>query len=107
MAGGPCFCLFLPVPERRVPRPCVVCKGGMRCCLYYVLCHAARPASHLRRPSPALYHLFVLPPIASSAHRAQPRPFSLESGADSRPLWLRGRGICCHARTHPPAHHRT
>ncbi len=55
-----------------MPRPCVLCKGGTRCCLYYFVC-AQRLASHLRRASPALYHLLVLSEIAFSAHRAQPR----------------------------------
>jgi len=54
---------FLPVPEPWVPRPCVLCKGGRRCCLYYFGCHATRLASNLRRPSPALYHLLVLLPF--------------------------------------------
>ncbi len=49
-----------------MPRPCVFCKGGWRYCLYYFACHAARFASHLRRSSPALYHLFVLRQIGFS-----------------------------------------
>ena len=52
----------LPVPELWVPRPCVFCNGGYE---YHEICHAHRAASHLRRSSPALYHLLVLPAIAS------------------------------------------
>jgi REP element-mobilizing transposase RayT len=71
--------LFLPVPEPWVPRPCAVCKGGRRCCLYYFVYHAARPASQLRRPSPALYHLLLLSAIAFAGQRPQPRPLPLDS----------------------------
>src|SRR6202140_4453932 len=106
-AGGPPCCFFFPVPEPWVPRPCAFCKGGWGCCLYHFVCHAARPASHLRRPSPALYHLLVLPPIAFLAHRTLPRPIALDSGTDSAALSFRGRGIRRHAGTHSPAHHRT
>src|ERR1700722_3736364 len=49
-------------------------RGGKRCCRYYLVCHAARLASEIWRSSPALYHVLVLPPIALSAYRAQPRP---------------------------------
>jgi hypothetical protein len=64
-------------------------------------------ASHLRRPSTALYHLLLLSPITFSAHHAQPRPLSHDSGTDPPALPLRCRGIRRHARTHPSAHHRT
>ena len=36
MAGGPASVFSLPVPEPWVPRPCVLCKGGRRRCLYYL-----------------------------------------------------------------------
>src|SRR5271157_4768870 len=36
------FALSRPVPELWVPRPCAFCKGGLRCCLYYFVCHAER-----------------------------------------------------------------
>ncbi len=101
------FVFSLPVPELWVPRACVVCKGGWRCCRYYVLRHATRLASDLRRSSPALYYLLVLSAIAVSEHRVQPGPLHLDSGTDTRTLSLSGRGICRHAGIHPPAHHRT
>ena len=47
---------FLPVPEPWVPRPCVRCKGGRRCCLYYFVGHATRLASNLWHPSPHHLH---------------------------------------------------
>jgi hypothetical protein len=97
-----------PVPSTPLRAgSCAFCKGGRRCCRYYFICHAARPASHLRCPSPALYHLFVLPPIAFLAHRTLPRPLALDSGTDSAALSFRGCGIRCHAGTHSLAHHRT
>src|SRR5579863_7857400 len=59
---------FLPVPELRVPRSCVLCKGGYdaACRMCFIM------PSGLHRSygdaSPALYHLFVLPTIAFSPH---------------------------------------
>ena len=100
--AGP-FQLFFPVPERWVPRPCIFCKGGRRCCLYHFVGHAQRLASHLRRPSPALYYLLVPWAIAFSARPAQLRPLPGDSGTGTPTLSLRGRGLRCHARTHPPA----
>jgi len=69
---------FLPVPELWVPRPCVLGKGGYgaACTMGFVI--AQRPASH----SPALYHLFVLPAIAFSAHGAQLRLLPVNTGTD-------------------------
>src|SRR5712691_1361020 len=48
-----------PTPEQWVPRPCVVCKGGQRCCRCHLVCHATRVASDLPRPPLALYHRLV------------------------------------------------
>ncbi len=82
-------------------RPCIFCKGGRRCCLYHFVGHAQRLASHLRRPSPALYYLLVPWAIAFSARPAQLRPLPGDSGTGPPTLSLRGRGLRCHARTHP------
>ncbi len=100
MAGGPPFEIVPSHTGTWVPRPCVFCKGGTRCCLYHFVCHAQRTASHLRRRSPALYHLFLLSAIAFSAYCPKPRPIPLHSGTDSRSLPLRGRRMRRHARTH-------
>src|SRR5579864_9023157 len=89
-----------------VPHPCVLCKGGQRCCLYHRF-HAERTASHLRRASPALYHLLLLSAIAPSPRRPQPRPLPPHSRTDPPKLQVRGRGIRRHARAHPLAYHRT
>src|ERR1700733_7540989 len=67
------------------------------------ICYAQRPASELRRPSPALYHLLLLPAIAFSRHRAQPRYLPCDSGTDSRALSVRSRRVCRDAGTHSPA----
>src|SRR5579872_3433925 len=34
------------IPQERVPHPCVLCKGGRRCCLHYVTVLTARPNPH-------------------------------------------------------------
>lgn len=62
--------------------------------------YAQWTASYLRCPSPALYHLLVLPALAFSSHRLQPRPPALDSGTDSAALPLRGCRLCGHARAH-------
>jgi hypothetical protein len=91
MAGRPPSPSFsLPVPERwvRCPFGCAQGRllpqfaraGSSAACI--ILCHAARPASQLRRSSPALYHLLVLSATAVSAHCTQPRPLPLDSGTD-------------------------
>src|SRR5580658_8229833 len=49
----------------------------------------------------------MLPAIAFSAHRAQPRLLPFDSGTGSLALPVRGGGICRHAGTHPLARHRT
>jgi hypothetical protein len=71
-----------------MPRPCVLRKGGRRCCLYYLIGHAKRIASDLRRPSLALYHLLVLSAIAFSVHRAA-ATLPLNSRTDSPALSVR------------------
>src|SRR6185437_11828118 len=78
--------------------------GNNACTMGY---HAERIASHLRCPSPALYHLLLLSPITVSAHRVEARPISHDSGTDSPAISLCGRGIRGHARTHSSSHHRT
>jgi hypothetical protein len=40
-AGGPAFLICLAGQPCGVPRPCVLCKGGRRFRLGYVICHAA------------------------------------------------------------------
>jgi REP element-mobilizing transposase RayT len=60
--------------------------------------HAERIASHLRCPSAALYHLFLLSPITFSAHRVEARPISHDSGTDPPAISLCGRGIRGHAK---------
>ena len=57
-------------------------QGRVRCCLYYEFC-AQRPASRLRRSSPALYHLFRPPEIAIPGFGALPRPLLRHSRADA------------------------
>jgi len=98
---------FFPVPKLWVPRPCVSCKGGYRCCRYHGMYHAQRPASHLRCASLALYHLFLLSTIAISEPHPQPRPLPLDSRTGTPAIPIRGCGICRDAGTYPSAHHRT
>src|ERR1700733_4817098 len=96
-----------PVPELWVPRPCVFCKGGRRCCLYYLVCYAQRTAPYIRRSSSALYHLLVLPAIAFPRFRSLSRPLPLDSGTDAPALPFRGGGVCRDAGAHSPALHGT
>jgi len=103
-AGGPLFLRDFPSRYGTLGAPSLrFVQGRARCCLYHVVCHAQRPASHLRRASPALYHVFVLPAIAASGCRAGPRPLPLDSGTDAPRLPFRGRRIRCDAGTHPPS----
>ena len=58
-AGGPPF-RVLPSRSGTVGAPSLrSLQGRVRCCLYQGLVHAQRPASDLRRSSPALYHYLV------------------------------------------------
>jgi len=98
--------LFFPVPKLWVPRPCVFGKGGYLCCRYHGICHAQRLASHLRRASPALYHLLLLSTIAISEPSPQPRllPFHSRTGAPAIPI--RGGWLRRYAGTYSLARHR-
>ena len=50
--------MFFPSRSGTVGAPSLrSLQGRVRCCLYHGVCHAQRPASHLRRSSPALHHL--------------------------------------------------
>src|SRR6476646_6090646 len=57
----PFIWIFLSHFEMWVPRPCAFCKGGYHCRWYHGP-RARRTPPHLRRPSPALYHLLLLSP---------------------------------------------
>ena len=70
-------------------------------------CHAGRPASHLWRSSPALYHQLVLSAPAPARFRSRPRPFSFHSRPDATKVPLRGGRLRGHARTHSSTHHGT
>ncbi len=74
-------------------------QGRVRCCRYYGICHAQRPASHLRRASPALYHLLLLSTIAVSRSCAQPISLPCDSRTGATEIPVRGGGICRNART--------
>ncbi len=64
-------------------------------------CHAYRSAPHLRRSSPALYHLFLLSALAILQLRSQPRLLPHDTRRDSPALPLCSRRICSDAGTYP------
>jgi len=41
-ARGPPLAISVSTISKRVPHPCVSCKGGRRCCLCHLICQAAR-----------------------------------------------------------------
>lgn len=95
------FRFFFPKLERGCPVLTFFARAGHDTdCAMFVM--PKRPASHLRRPPPALYNLFLLSAIAVFANRAQSRPLPLGIGADSRALSHRRRRLRGHAGTHPP-----
>jgi hypothetical protein len=61
--------------------------------LVHIACRARRPASHLPRPSPPLYHLLLLPAIPSSALGGCQTPFSSVRGLNK--LCHEGIGSQC------------
>ena len=81
-------------------------QGRAWCCLYHEFC-ALRLASHLRRSSPALYHLLLLSATAISAQWAQPRSVPLNPRTDAPTLSVRGGWICRHAGAYSPFAHGT
>jgi REP-associated tyrosine transposase len=68
LAGGPAFHVF-PSRSGTLGAPSLrSLQGRVRCCLYHGVGYAQRPASHLRRSSPALYHYL----ITTSCYRRLP-----------------------------------
>jgi len=55
--------LRAPFP-RRVPHPCVFCKGGQRCCVRYLILLWTRDQSHSRRHFPRFQSSPAKQPIA-------------------------------------------
>ena len=100
------LCFSFPVPELGVP-PSLRTLQGRAAMQLVPWGYAPRTASHLWRSSPALYHLLLLPALASFEFRAQSRPLPLDSGTDPRALPLRGRRICRHAGAYSPSPERT
>ena len=97
---------LLPVLRLRVPRPCAFCKGGYDAA-DTMRCYACWLASHLWCASPALYHLFLLSPIAFLPFCPSALPVSIPSGTDPPEIPLCCGGICCDAGTRASADHRT
>jgi hypothetical protein len=111
LAGGPGYCV-LPSRSETAGAPSLRLRSGQALALFARagimlpvswICYAQRPASDLWRSSPALYHLLLLPAIAFSAHRTQPRYLPYDSGTDSRALSLCRRRVCRDAGTHSSA----
>jgi len=75
-------------------------QGREPCCRYHRVSHVALPATLLRRPSPALYHVFLLPAQATSAERGQTRPVLEDSGTGSQALPVCGCWLCGDAGAH-------
>src|SRR5579872_3009099 len=90
---------FFPFMKLWVPRPCVLYKGGYDAADIMV-CHACRPASHLRRSPSALYHQLVLPTPAVPRFGSGAQPLPRHSRRDAIKISLRSRGLRGHARTH-------
>jgi hypothetical protein len=99
MAGVRSFRLLLSFRSETLGAPSLrFLQGRVRCCR--LLGHAQRPAPHLRRASPALHHLLMLPALAFSRYRWQPRLLPLNLRTDLPALSVRGCRACGNAQAH-------
>jgi hypothetical protein len=66
--------LFPLATKQWVPRPCAICKGGLRCCPYIFVCHACEACTRLTRGAweIRLRLHFRLPPFAKNAKDGAP-----------------------------------
>lgn len=83
MAGGPAFLFFFPVPELRVPRPCVFGKGGY---------DAADTILVLVYSHPALY-AFAMPALRNVREGRGTHwvAYAKEIKSVGHPPWIRNR----------------